>query len=250
MKILCWNVDRLPKRKRQDIFRFLQDADPDVICLQEMPPNGLKILMPLLEDTGYTCFITASDGTVKTPLHVMTAVRGFSTVSVEPACVLSSHAHQHLLVEAGDFLIANAHIPNASNNSRSTKQEHFSFIENFMIASRHRASLVCGDFNSPKSERDGEYSGFDASMSTKTEHQFWSDLCRLGFRDAVVEGHGASHELISHINKGKGNRSRYDHFLVSEYVCLTGKVEYDTRSHIFPGLSDHAPLTAEVSTNI
>lgn len=250
MKILCWNVDKFPKDKRQDIFLSLQSADPDVICLQEMPMQGLKFLMPLLEGTGYKCFLTDGDGSVKNPLHVMTAVRALDADPVEHERVLSSHAHQHVLVDAGDFLIANAHVPNASNNSRSTKQEHFSFIENFMIASRHRPSLVCGDFNSPKSERDGEYLGFDASMSTKTEHQFWSDLCRLGFRDAVVEGHGPSHKLISHINKGKGNRSRYDHFLVSEYVCLTGKVEYDTRSHIFPGLSDHAPLTAEVSTNI
>ena len=226
-------------------MQYVQDADPDVVCLQEVNQSGIDFVVPLLEEQGYRCFCSASNETVARSLLVVTAVRGRTGAVRSPRWSVSSHAHQHLLVEYEEILIANAHVPNASGNGRMIKQEHFSFLMNIMDDLRDHPALVCGDLNSPKSESGGRYLGWDASLPTRTEHQFWAGLHGFGFRDAVIETNGSEHGLISHVNS-KGPIRRYDHLLVSERIQVIGKVEYDTRSHVLPGLSDHAPLQAQI----
>lgn len=246
MNLLCWNVNRLPKKRRQGVLQYVQDADPDVVCLQELSQSGIDFLVPLLNEQGYRCFFSGCDGTVARPLHVMTAVRGSNGVVRDLRWSVSSHAHQHLLVDYEDLLIANTHVPNASGNSRKIKQEHFSFLMNIMADLRDRPAIVCGDLNSPKAESGGRYLGWDASLPIRTEHQFWTGLQGFGFRDAVIETNGPEHALISHVNS-RGPIRRYDHLLVSEHIQVIGKVEYDTRSNVLPGLSDHAPLQAVIA---
>ena len=246
MKLVCWNVNRLPKKRRQGVLQYVQTANPDVVCLQELNQSGIDFLVPLLNEQGYRCFFSGCDGTVARPLHVMTAVRGSTGAGRDLRWSVSSHAHQHLLVEYQDLLIANTHVPNASGNSRKTKQEHFSFLMNIMADLRDRPAIVCGDLNSPKAESGGRYLGWDASLPIRTEHQFWTGLQGFGFRDAVIETNGSEHGLISHVNS-RGPIRRYDHLLVSEHIQVIGKVEYDTRSNVLPGLSDHAPLQAVIA---
>lgn len=246
MKLVCWNVNRLPKKRRQGVLQYVQTANPDVVCLQELNQSGIDFLVPLLNEQGYRCFFSGCDGTVARPLHVMTAVRGSTGAVRDLRWSVSSHAHQHLLVEYQDLLIANTHVPNASGNSRKTKQEHFSFLMNIMADLRDRPAIVCGDLNSPKAESGGRYLGWDASLPIRTEHQFWTGLQGFGFRDAVIETNGSEHGLISHVNS-RGPIRRYDHLLVSEHIQVIGKVEYDTRSNVLPGLSDHAPLQAVIA---
>ena len=246
MKLVCWNVNRLPKKRRQGVLQYVQTANPDVVCLQEPNQSGIDFLVPLLNEQGYRCFFSGCDGTVARPLHVMTAVRGSTGAVRDLRWSVSSHAHQHLLVEYQDLLIANTHVPNASGNSRKTKQEHFSFLMNIMADLRDRPAIVCGDLNSPKAESGGRYLGWDASLPIRTEHQFWTGLQGFGFRDAVIETNGSEHGLISHVNS-RGPIRRYDHLLVSEHIQVIGKVEYDTRSNVLPGLSDHAPLQAVIA---
>ena len=243
MNMLCWNVNRLPKKRRQRILQYVIDADADVLCLQELNQSGIDYLVPLLEEQGFRCFWPAADGIDERSLHVVTAVRGPTGAVQRPRWSVSTHGHQHLLVEYEGFLIFNVHVPNASGNGRTTKQEHFSFLIKIMNDLRGQPSLVCGDLNSPKSESGGTYLGWDSSLPTRTEHQFWSGLDGFGFRDAVIETNGSEHGLISHINS-RGPIRRYDHLLVSEHIRVIGKVEYDTRTHVLPGLSDHAPLQA------
>ena len=247
MNMLCWNVNRLSKKRRQGVLQYLQAADPDVICLQELTESGIDFLVPLLREQGYGCFFSGSDGTLARPLHVMTAVRGRTGAVRDPRWSVSSHGHQHLLVEYEELLIANTHVPNASGNGRKTKQEHFSFLMNIMGDLRDRPALICGDLNSPKSESGGTYLGWDASLPICTEHQFWTGLRGFGFRDAVIETNGSEHGFISHVNS-RGPTRRYDHLLVSKHIQVIGKVEYDTRSNVLSGLSDHAPLQAVIAS--
>ena len=150
MTIISYNVNGIRAAVSKGLFSWLQEADPDVFCIQESKAQPEQIPVEQMQDLGYHSFIHSADK------------KGYSGVCIfskrEPDKVVAGMGKPRydsegrvLRADYGDLTVVCVYVP--SGTTGDIRQEFkMDFLEVFLqwmirLRKERKNLIVCGDFN-------------------------------------------------------------------------------------------------------
>ena len=255
MKIISYNVNGIRAAIRKGFLDWVQQADPDVVCLQEIKAHPEQLNLDDFKDSGY-------------PYHYWYPAqkKGYSGVAI-----LSKHKPLHIEYGTGidymdqegrtiradfeGFSIISLYLPSGTNIARL--EHKFKFMDDFQqyidnIKQDFPNLVICGDYNICHEAIDihdpvrlKNVSGF-----LPEERKWIDDFMKSGFIDSFrhFNEEGDNYSWWSYRANARANNKgwRIDYNLVAQ--PLQEKLK---RAVILPEAkhSDHCPVLVELESD-
>lgn len=251
MKIISYNVNGIRAALKKDFLGWLQQADPDVICIQETKAHKDQLDLEVFEAAGY-------------PYHYWFSAqkKGYSSVAIfckkEPNHVeygtgieTMDFEGRNLRVDFDDVSIMSLYLPSGTNDARL--EFKFNYMNQFQayvndLKKEIPNLVICGDYNicheaidihNPKMKG---VSGF-----LPVEREWIGNFIASGFTDSFRHLNKDPHHYSwwSYRANARNNNKgwRIDYNMVSEPLK-----EAISRAYILPEAkhSDHCPIVVEL----
>lgn len=249
MKLVSWNVNGLRAVLKKNFYEFVNDADPDILCIQEtkMQEGQADVDLPgyhkywcSAEKKGYSGTLTLSK---EEPLNVT------YNMGIE------KHDHEGRIIncEYPGFFLVNVYVPN-SQNELARLDYRMEWEDDFLRyvkgLEKNKPVIICGDMNvahkeidlkNPKTNRKN--AGF-----TDEERNKMSVLQESGFTDTFrffYPDKEGMYSWWSFRGNARANNTgwRIDYFLTSKK--LESKLKGADILMDVQG-SDHCPVVLEI----
>lgn len=256
MKLYSWNINGLRAvLKKGALQDFIAQANPDILCLQEIKarPDQVLIDLPDYEEFYNPALRPGYSGTA---IFVKKGVASvfLATLPDSPdGFFYPSSEGRILTLEFKDFFLVNVYTPNAKPDlSRLPLREKSwdpTFLRYLKTLEQTKPVITCGDFNAAHTEIDlarpkqnTKNAGF-----TIQERQGITNLIDAGFIDTFRLKHPAAARYTwwSHWGNARKNNVgwRIDYFLVSS--SLKSRLKSAEIHEHYLG-SDHCPISIEM----
>jgi len=250
MKLISWNVNGIRAAIKKGFLDFLQSADPDIICLQEVKAMPEQVELELPDYKQYW------NPAVK---------KGYSGVAVfsktEPLDVQSGFGMEEhdqegrvLTLKYDSYYLVNVYTPNAKREllrlDYRTQEWDVLFLEHVVKLQEEKPVIFCGDLNVAHKEIDL------ANPKTNRRNAGFTDEERAGFDNIVSAGfidtfrefeqEGGHYSWWSYRS---GARERNVGWRI-DYFCISPELRPQLKSaYILPDVmgSDHCPIAIELS---
>ena len=249
MKLISWNVNGLRAVMKKNFYEFVNDTNPDILCIQEtkMQEGQAEVELPeyhkywcSAEKKGYSGTLTLSK---EEPLNV-TCNMG-----------VDKHDHEGRIVncEYPGFYLVNVYVPNSQNElARLDYRMEWEddFLKYIKQLEKNKPVIICGDMNVAHKEIDLKNPATNRRNAgfTDEEREKMSLLQDSGltdtFRFFYPEQEGA-YSWWSYRGNARANNTgwRIDYFLVSK--ALEDRLESaDILTDVYG--SDHCPVVLEI----
>ncbi len=252
MKIISYNVNGIRAAISKGFIEWLQHANPDVICLQEIKATQDQVPYNDIEMAGYPY-----------QYYFPATKKGYSGVAIlskiKPNNIVFGTGIEHmdfegrnLRVDFDEFSVMSLYLPSGTNIDRLSHK--FMFMDDFQNyineLKREIPNLViCGDYNICHKAIDIHDPIRNATVSGFLPHERnWIDqFMKNGFIDSFrfFNDQPDNYSWWSYRAGARGNNKgwRIDYCLVSE--TLKEKLK---RAYILPEAkhSDHCPVVVEI----
>jgi exodeoxyribonuclease-3 len=254
MKLATWNVNSL-KVRLPHLLDWLAQAQPDVVCLQELKLEDAKFPRAELEAAGYQCAFSGQK-----------TYNGVAILARAPLLEVSAgmpgfpdEQKRVIAATVGDLRVVGVYCPNGQavgSEKYAYKLRWFAALRDYLAAElrRHPRVAVAGDFNVAPEDRDvHDPKAWEGQvLVSEPERSAWRALLELGLRDSfrLFEQEEKIYSWWDYRMMGFRRNAglRIDHVLVSTELaqrCAASIVDKAPRKLERP--SDHAPVVAEFS---
>jgi len=252
MKIISYNVNGIRAALKKGFLEWLQQADPDVIALQEIKANKDQLDLSLFEKAGYPYhywFSAQKKGysgvaiLSKTEPNNITYGTGIETMDFEG---------RNLRVDFDDVSIMSLYLPSGTSDSRLMFKLNYmdEFLEYVTKLKQKVPNLViCGDYNICHQEIDihdpvrlKKVSGF-----LPIERDWLSLFIQSGFVDSFRHLNDQPHQYSWWSYRG-GSRARNKGWRLDYHMVSTPLKDKIKRATILSEAvhSDHCPVLLEL----
>jgi exodeoxyribonuclease-3 len=253
MILATWNVNSINARLSH-IEEFLNNYDPDILCMQETKIVDEKFPIDLFTDRGYEVEIYGEKSyngvAIASKLPMTSITKGFK---VE----IAAGSRRLVAATCGDVKVLNVYIP----NGQAVGSQKYEYKLEWLRALRKHIEesyspdddlIICGDFNIAPEDRDvynpQQYDG--RIMSSAEERTYLDDIRNWGFVD-VFRKHHDEPGLFTWWDYQAGcfRRNigfRIDHIWTTASMvsrCSATMIAREMREMQKP--SDHAPVMVE-----
>jgi exodeoxyribonuclease-3 len=249
VKLISWNVNGLRAVLRKNFLEYLDEEQPDILCLQETKasPDQVEQLWPVAYTTHWnTAQKKGYSGTV-----IFTKTRPHK---VDTGIGHDEHDNEGRVITAeyDGFFLVNAYVPNSQRElTRLAYRQQWDrdFLAYLKKLERKKPVIFCGDLNVAHTEIDlaNPKANVKNHGFTPEERAGFSALVQAGFVDSFREFEkGGGHYTWWSPMAGARSRNvgwRLDYFLLS--VALRPKLRRAFICAHVPG-SDHCPVGIEV----
>lgn len=255
MRIVSWNVNGLRAILSKNFYGFVQDYDPDILCLQETKVNGDTIPDLGLPQYGHRYFHCAQRrGYSGTAILARTSLLDPDYYTL-PERTLQLMEGRIIAVRMGTVLLVNVYVPNSQAELRRLDLRSGGWDPLLARYLKERMDegldlLVCGDFNVAHGPRDLARPEDNANSAGYTDRERdgftrYLDLgLRDAFRDLYPEERAYSYWSYRLRGREKNIGWRIDYFLLSP--SLMARVR-DCRILDEVTGSDHAPILLDLN---
>jgi exodeoxyribonuclease-3 len=258
MKIATWNINGV-RARIEGAVAWVKDAQPDVLCLQEIKSEDSAFPREPFEDLGYNI-----------ALHGQKGFNGVAILSKQPLEDVSTglagdddDAHSRFIeavvsVPSGVLRVVSLYLPNGNPIGTEKFGYKLAWMARLEANARRRladeeAFVLAGDFNvipEPDDARFPDNWRSDALFQPETRAAY-RKLLNLGLTDAfrACEA-GPGHYTFWDYQAGswqKNNGVRIDHMLLSPQAAdrlTSASIDKRTRGREKP--SDHVPVVVEL----
>lgn len=256
MKIATYNVNGINGRLPV-LLRWLKEAAPDVVCLQELKAPHEKIPLQAIEDAGYHAIWHGQkswNGVAILSRHEMPKERR----RVLPGDPEDEHS-RYIEAEVDGIIIGCLYLPNGNPAPGPKFDYKLKWFERFTLhaaelLSSKKPVVLCGDYNVMPTEKDvykPERWVKDALFRPETRAAFknlvdqgWTDAIRKLYPEEIIYTFWDYFRNAYERNAGL----RIDHFLLSPSISkrlVAAGVNRDVRG--WEKSSDHAPVWIELA---
>ena len=249
MKLLSWNVNGIRAAVKKGFLEYLEDENPEIICIQETKAHKEQLTSEILEDHGY--FTYWHSGQKKGYSGVATFCKE-EPLYIQEGIGIKKYDDEGrvLITEHNKFLLYNIYFPNGQKNEERLKYKLDFYddllpIINDQVESGNNV-IVTGDWNTAhrpidlaRPNENKNTSGFMPIEREKVDKYIlngWVDTFRL-FHE---EGGRYSWWTYRFGARDRNIGWRIDYFFVNE-----GMVEICTDADIHQNIfgSDHCPVS-------
>ena len=256
MKFASFNINGI-NRRLPNLLDWLAEAEPDVVCLQELKCEDRAFPLPALEAAGYGAVWRGQ----RTWNGVAILARGATPVLTRKALPGDAGDAQARYIEAAveGVLFASIYLPNGNPLPGPKFDYKLAWFERLAahaagLLSAGVPAVLAGDYNVVPTEADiwpGHHEQANALLQPQSRAA-WQRLLDLGWTDALrtLQPEGPLPTFWGYLrNRWPNDKGmRLDHFLLSPDLAgrlAAGGVDKSVRGEV--GASDHAPAWIEVS---
>ncbi len=260
MKIATWNINGI-KARLDGLVTWLEQANPDVACLQEIKSQDESFPSERFEELGYNVAVHGQKGFNGVALL---SKRPFDEVNSGLPGDESDEQARYLegvfSVDGGVVRVASIYLPNGNPTDSDKFPYKLGWMERLRDHARHLLTLeepfvLAGDYNAiptPEDVHDPKAWEDDALFRPETRGQFHA-LLNLGLTDAYRACHHEAHQYTFwDYQRGswqKDNGIRIDHLLLSPQATdRLQACEIDRFTRGWEKPSDHVPVWIELKT--
>ena len=241
MVVMTWNLGR---RSHPEHARMIASSRADVVALQEVSPTWGATIAHALAQIGLDHVHTGAAVGSGSPFFMMIASRWPITPRTPHGVEVPRPDRVQVVRIAtphGDVEVVHVHVPAATSSGVAVKVGTFEGLARYLAEPTNNARILCGDFNTPKLETDGQV-------------QYWGDARQQRAERSVIEGSAASglqdvyrclhaSAVAASWRASKRVARRYDHVFASDHFEPVAATYGDLDAIADAGVSDHAPLT-------
>ncbi len=255
MKITTWNVNGLRAALNKGAWNWVQQEQPDVLCLQEIKARPEQIPDEFMQK--FNPHIVYWNPAVKPGYSGVATFTCVPPLAVDYGIGNTEFDHEGRVIRTkfSDFFLYNVHFPSGQRGMDRVEYK-LEFYSNLLaICDQMHASgerlIICGDFNTAHNEIDLRHpkanqktSGFlpeeRAWIDTYLSHGF-VDIYRILFPDRV------EYTWWTYLLNARKNNTgwRLDYFLISEALIPSVR---DVKIHTDILGSDHCPVSLVIET--
>ncbi len=243
IRLISWNVNGLRSVIKQGLLHFIEEEDPDILCLQETKIDPAALELNLATYHPYWNFSKRkgySGTAVLTKIKPLSAKLGMD---------IPQHDDEGRVVtlEFKDFYLVNVYTPNSKRDlSRLDYRQIWDkdFLAYLKKLEKKKPVIFCGDLNVAHQELDLTHPKANVRNHgfTPEERAGFDRMVKSGFVDTFREfvkegGHYSWWSQFNHCRK-RNIGWRIDYFLISK--SLRPRLESASILHKAMG-SDHCP---------
>jgi exodeoxyribonuclease-3 len=252
MRIISYNVNGIRAAISKGFIEWLQHANPDVICLQEIKANEDQVPCLDIEMAGYPY-----------QYYFPATKKGYSGVAIlskiKPNTIVFGTGIEHMdfegrniRVDFDELSVMSLYLPSGTNSDRLSHK--FMFMDDFQnyineLKKEIPNLVICGDYNICHKAIDIHDPVRNANVSgfLPQERNWLDQFMKNGFIDSFrfFNDQSDNYSWWSYRAGARGNNKgwRIDYCLVSE--TLKEKLK---RAYILPEAkhSDHCPVVVEI----
>ncbi|MDD3344414.1 MAG: exodeoxyribonuclease III [Sulfurospirillaceae bacterium] len=252
MKLISWNVNGIRAVANKNAFTWVDQLQPDILCLQEIKAEAHQIPEELFNHPFTATYVNSA--TKKGYSGTMS----FSTLMFEKTDTAwhIDHTHEGRILEHhfNDIVLFNVYFPNGQQNEErlAHKMKFYSDFLAYTEALRRQGKgiIICGDVNTAHREIDlkNPKANEDTSGFLPIERAWIDTLLGKGYIDTFRHVHGDTKDAYSWWSYRFGARERnvgwrIDYFFISEELKDNLKDAFILQ-HIQG--SDHCPVGIEL----
>lgn len=252
MKIISWNVNGVRAVQKKGFFDFLENENPDILCLQETKAQEDQLDEAILSPAGYQTIWSSAEK------------KGYSGVAVftkkEPNKILKGlgikkfdSEGRTIIAEYDDFVLFNIYFPNGQKNEERL-QYKMDFYDAFLkVSEKYRKAgknvITCGDYNTAHKDIDLTHPKPNAKNSgfLPMEREWLDKYVAKGYLDSFREKNKNPEEYTWWTYRGGARAKnvgwRIDYFFINEEMKKNLKEAFILQE--VTG-SDHCPLGIKV----
>jgi exodeoxyribonuclease-3 len=249
MKLISWNVNGLRAVLKKNFLEFINDEQPDILCLQETKctPDQVEQLWP----AHYTTYWNSAQKKGYPGTAIFTKER---PLKVEPHIGISEHDNEGrvLTAEYKEFFLVNVYVPNSKRELERLpyrQQWDVDFLKFLKKLEKKKPVIFCGDLNVAHMEIDlaNPKANVRNHGFTIEERTGFSAFVAAGFVDTFreFEKGGGHYSWWSPMSGARARNVgwRIDYFLLSQSLRPRLK-----KAFIMPKIlgSDHCPVGIEI----
>ena len=253
MKIISWNVNGIRAVLKKNFMEFIDEYNPDIICLQETKASEEQVELKL-DDYPYKYWNSA----VKKGYSGTAIFSKYLPITVENDLKIEKHDMEGRVItfELNNYYLVTVYTPNSKRDLSRLSYRHKEWDVDFLIylkkLEEKKPVIFCGDLNVAHKEIDlknpknnKKNAGF-----TSEERQGFNNFIDSGFIDTFrifnnEEGHYTWWSYMFNA-RARNIGWRIDYFCSSNLIKNQIK-----KSIILPEVlgSDHAPILIEVEND-
>ena len=252
MRIYSWNVNGLRAISKKGFFQWIEEENPDIICIQETKLQEEQLNEEIRNIEGYKAYFSFAEK------------KGYSGVATytkkEPIAVKHGFGIERfdsegriLETEFEGFTLLNIYFPNGQRDEERLKYK-MDFYDALLIYCNNlilegKKLLICGDYNTAHTEIDIK----NAKANEKTsgflhmEREWLDKFINSGYSDTfrVLNPEEIKYSWWSYMFKARERNTgwRIDYHFVSNN--LLSQVEKASILNEVMG-SDHCPIMVEI----
>ena len=250
MKIISWNVNGIRAVLKKGFLDFINDTDPDIICIQETKAHPEQVELSLdkypykfwnsAEKKGYSG--TAIFSKIK-PLNINYDMN------------IKKHDQEGRVIclELKNYYLVTVYTPNSKRDlsrlAYREKEWDVDFLKYLKKLEQNKPIIFCGDLNVAHKEIDLK------NYKTNKRNAGFTDEERIGFDNYINSGFIDTFRIF---NKDEGHYTWWSYMFNSraknvgwriDYFCVSELIKNKIKkSIILPEVmgSDHAPILIEI----
>ena len=156
MKIISWNVNGIRAVMKKNFEEFINDYDPDVLCLQETKAQDDQVLEALEPISGYHIY---SNSAVKKGYSGTAILSKEKPLNVTSDIQIEEHDQEGrvLCAEFESYFIVTVYVPNSGSALKRLDYRQtwdLAFCDYLLNLEKTKPVIVCGDLNVAHKEID------------------------------------------------------------------------------------------------
>jgi len=248
MRIITLNINGIRAGLKRGFALWLQQANPTIICLQEVKATSQQADIAIFKNQGYDVFWNAA----QRPGYSGTAV--FAKKNVLKA--IPSHEEDTQgrcqILEAEDFLLINVYVP-AGASPNADLQAKILFYNRLISTVKHwqnkgKALIIAGDLNVARMPIDApNIPGVEHMIGfLPIERQWLEALLDCGLADSfrMINKQPYQYSWLGYQNYSAANGWRLDYILIPEQWQQKLQRAIILKQAVF---SDHRPVLIELN---
>lgn len=149
MKIISYNVNGIRAAMRKGFIEWLQQADPDVICIQETKANKDQVELELIEAAGYHHYWFSAEKKGYSGVAIFSKVKP-NHIEYGTGIPHMDFEGRNIRLDFDHVSVMSLYLPSGSNVARIAHK--FKFMDDFLeyvnqLKKEIPNLVICGDYN-------------------------------------------------------------------------------------------------------
>ena len=257
MKLISWNVNGIRAVLKKGFLDFMDEHNPDIICIQETKAHEEQVELEL-DKYPYKYWNSAEK-------------KGYSSTAIfskhKPINVINDmgiEKHDNegrvITLEFKDYYLVTVYTPNSKRDlSRLPYRQHewdVDFLQYMKSLEETKPVIFCGDLNVAHTEEDLANPGSNKTTKSRPGNAGFTDEEREGFDNIINAGFI---DTFREYHKGNGHYTWWSYMGGArarnvgwriDYFCITPSLKSNMKNaYILPEVmgSDHCPVVLEIN---
>ncbi len=249
MKIYCWNVNGIRAIQKKGFLKWINQEQPDILCLQETKAQKDQLDDELINIPGYHSYFHSAEKKGYSGTAIYSKIRPLKVWTGLPDERFNTEGRT-IIAEYENFILMNIYFPNGKQREERLqfKMDFYKTLQEYAIdlVTQGKHVIICGDYNTAHKEIDlanpesnNKISGFlpeeRAWMDSFTESGF-VDVFRYFYPDEI------KYTWWSYMFKAREKNVgwRIDYFFIN-YQMLEKVDNVEIHNEVLG--SDHCPIS-------